>query len=378
MCRTSVCQRCGVSVTSHCQRGRMSKWCCSCKSLVRAEQHRAQRKTKSDLGHKQQCVHCGKHWLSRHPKARYCSTRCQHLASGSRVVLACQACGKDFDCSAAEMKAGRHFCSKSCMLNARRNPPRTCLGCGISFFAKVHTDPRKGKGQYCSKKCAGKARRDGRRAGRWAEGVQKWLCRARVKPSQRMYAAMRDAMRRHMDSIDSLWRAMREWRPCLHCGGPLKKHATGLTRFCSIKCCSLYEHESACCECGNVFSVTGAQGKASLCGKCRKRKNRIYRNQHGRNIRKRAIKYGVLRVKYRRRELLDRDKWLCQLCGVQLNKKWKTNGVNRVPHSCNATLDHIVPMCVGGDDAPWNIQACCFRCNSRKSKSSKGQLRLRF
>ena len=300
------------------------------------------------------------------------------MASGSRVVLACQACGKDFDCKAREMKAGRRFCSKSCMLNVRRKPPRNCLGCGILFFARVHADPRKGKGQYCSKKCAGAARRDGRRTGRWAEGIERRLCRARVKPSQRMYAAMQDAMRRHIDGIQSLWQAMAEWRPCLHCGGSLNVYATERTMFCSIKCASKHEYAATCSDCGKSFAKIGKQGKACRCDECKAKRVRFWKRQSGRNIASRARKYGVARVRYRRHDIFERDGWRCQLCGELLRRKWACNKRTLAPHARNATLDHIVPMSKGGADAEWNVQACCFGCNSKKSATAKGQLRLRL
>jgi 5-methylcytosine-specific restriction endonuclease McrA len=98
----------------------------------------------------------------------------------------------------------------------------------------------------------------------------------------------------------------------------------------------------------------------------------------GRGIKQRAIRYGVLREPYCRKDLLERDCWTCQLCRVPLLKTWKYHKDTLVPHLRNATLDHIVPMSKGGADAPWNIQACCLNCNGRKSATVKGQLRFRM
>ncbi|MGH7208097.1 MAG: HNH endonuclease [Nitrospiraceae bacterium] len=55
-----------------------------------------------------------------------------------------------------------------------------------------------------------------------------------------------------------------------------------------------------------------------------------------------------------RKELFDRDKWVCRYCGERLSAE-------------NATLDHLVPVSKGGADSPENLATCCFLCNSIKS-----------
>lgn len=328
-----------------------------------------------DKRHARTCVHCHREWQAKDARARYCSTRCQYLASGSRVMLACQSCGRDFECKAMEMRAGRRFCSRECMLGVRRRPTKPCPECGTAFAPRRRTDTSKGKGIYCSKKCAGAARRAGKRDGRWKEAAELRACRAKIKPSQKMYAAIQDSMRKHMEGIARLYRLLNSYRPCLHCGGPLKEHATDNTKFCSIACSARYEWQCQCSHCGQSFPKRGVHGSTkSSCAACKAKAKRHYRKYN--NIAKRAIKHGVERVKYSRTELLDRDHWACQLCGVTLLRSWKYHKHTLIPHPRNATIDHIVSMANGGADAPWNIQACCFRCNTRKSKKNKGQLRF--
>ena len=331
----------------------------------------------SQKRHARTCVHCQREWQAKCPTARHCSTRCQYLASGSRVILACPLCGSDFECKAMEVRAGRRFCSKACMLDARRRATKLCLECGGVFTPKLRKDPRKGKGLYCGKKCAGAARRAGKRDGRWKEAQELRACRAKVKPSQRMYAAMQEAMRKHLQSIANLYQALHDYRPCLNCGGPPKDHATERTRFCSIKCSAEYEWKCPCSSCGTSFSKRGVHGGGTaLCIDCRAKARRQYRKY--RNIASRAKKHGVATERYVRESLLERDGWQCQLCGAKLLRKWTYHKRTLIPHPKNATLDHIIAMAWGGADAPWNIQACCFACNSKKSASSKGQLRLRL
>lgn len=56
----------------------------------------------------------------------------------------------------------------------------------------------------------------------------------------------------------------------------------------------------------------------------------------------------------RRREVYDRDDWICQYCGEKLDAK-------------NITLDHFVPQCAGGTHSKANLRTACLSCNSIKS-----------
>ena len=56
----------------------------------------------------------------------------------------------------------------------------------------------------------------------------------------------------------------------------------------------------------------------------------------------------------KRRELFERDKWICQYCGEKVNQQ-------------NATLDHFIPKSRGGDDSKDNLRTCCLLCNGIKS-----------
>lgn len=56
----------------------------------------------------------------------------------------------------------------------------------------------------------------------------------------------------------------------------------------------------------------------------------------------------------RRRELFERDKWVCCYCGDKVTEK-------------NATLDHLNPQSKGGKHTKNNLKTCCFVCNALKS-----------
>ena len=56
----------------------------------------------------------------------------------------------------------------------------------------------------------------------------------------------------------------------------------------------------------------------------------------------------------KRREIFERDKWICQYCGEKITQE-------------NATIDHFIPQSKGGKHNKGNLKLCCFICNSIKS-----------
>ncbi len=56
----------------------------------------------------------------------------------------------------------------------------------------------------------------------------------------------------------------------------------------------------------------------------------------------------------KRKELFERDKWVCYYCGEKVTEE-------------NATLDHLVPQHKGGKHTKENLKTSCLVCNSIKS-----------
>lgn len=67
-----------------------------------------------------------------------------------------------------------------------------------------------------------------------------------------------------------------------------------------------------------------------------------------------------------RQHVYDRDGWQCQLCGGDVAMTWQPTDPER------PSLDHIVPVSVGGDDAPENLQLAHLSCNVQKGARSWG------
>ena len=68
-------------------------------------------------------------------------------------------------------------------------------------------------------------------------------------------------------------------------------------------------------------------------------------------------------VKFHRRAVFERDKYVCQYCG----KEFKENELN---------LDHVIPRDYGGKTTWENIVTSCISCNSRKANRLPHEARM--
>ncbi|NBO29088.1 HNH endonuclease [bacterium] len=63
-------------------------------------------------------------------------------------------------------------------------------------------------------------------------------------------------------------------------------------------------------------------------------------------------------VRFSKHNVFLRDKYICQYCGITVNKK-------------TATLDHILPVSHGGKTQWENTCCSCMTCNSKKGNNKK-------
>jgi 5-methylcytosine-specific restriction endonuclease McrA len=120
-----------------------------------------------------------------------------------------------------------------------------------------------------------------------------------------------------------------------------------------------------CARCGSPFLTLGnGPSLAAYCSEqCSVADSRA---------RYRARKRSAFVERVYRHRILERDRWTCQLCGVEVDKE------ATVPHPLAAVLDHVVPLARGGTHSQANVQCAHFLCNSRKSDGilDPEQLRL--
>lgn len=89
-----------------------------------------------------------------------------------------------------------------------------------------------------------------------------------------------------------------------------------------------------------------------------------YRNEwsrkNGSGHRDRAKRFGVKYTPINKTAIFERDEWICGLCGDPVDQAvpW--------PDLECATLDHVIPMSLGGDHVESNVQLAHFFCNLLK------------
>lgn len=158
-------------------------------------------------------------------------------------------------------------------------------------------------------------------------------------------------------------------RACAHCGKPFIPNRrdqvycpAGSGSYCAQKAywarraagepLRQVEQTKACVECGKDF--TARKANAKWCSKsCRIRTT----------ARDATRRRGPLRPEwkpYSDREIFERDGWICQLCMQPVDRK-----VSRT-HPDGATIDHTVPLSLGGADEPANVVTAHWRCNRDK------------
>jgi 5-methylcytosine-specific restriction endonuclease McrA len=89
-------------------------------------------------------------------------------------------------------------------------------------------------------------------------------------------------------------------------------------------------------------------------------------------IKRRSLKANVIFKPHERKQILERDKWQCQLCGIKVHDR--SSGDWNTPDK--AHIDHIIPISKGGNSEPNNLQTLCRTCNLSKSDKVELQLSL--
>lgn len=145
-------------------------------------------------------------------------------------------------------------------------------------------------------------------------------------------------------------------------------------KHCSGRCAALHTTEKnrknkpplaprTCLWCGN--EVRRGSRRFYYCSYT------CYRRMHTRlhHLRRRGLKRKRQRISLV--AIYKRDRGRCGLCGGRVLKHLRPN------HPRSATIDHIVPLALGGDHTLDNVQLAHFACNSRKrARPSPAQTKL--
>jgi len=214
---------------------------------------------------------------------------------------------------------------------------RECVECGASY------EPVQNTQKFCSRKCKTasynkrmcKRLREETLAEKVANPRYCLVCDALIPPTanlKRQFCSRKctDAsyMKRRNEKL--LAEKVANPRYCLVCDALIPPTATLQKKFCSNKC-----------------KQAAREGTASATGRLRVTVN--------------GVPQSIDRV-----VIYERDEWVCQLCMEPIDRTL------RWPDPMCASIDHVVPVSMGGDNSAENLQASHLRCNVVKGNSTSG------
>jgi hypothetical protein len=322
--RTNICAYCGNEFTFS-GIGASPKYCCeNCKKAADL----------ANRGVTLVCKKCGKPFVSINPDAKYCSTKC---AGESRVKevhyrtkrkKVCPICGKDFE----TIKKSQICCSPECGSKQGHETLKeyfTCKYCGKPFWCENAF-----RMKFCSREC-------------------------------RNAAIHEQTIERHRnDPIPIVYK-----RICPECG----------SEFVTIYSNHIYCSD-ACCYAGNLRMKRGQWSKAYvprtfICKECGKEVTTVCGDKRSafcsdacmykfaKHQRNEQIKRGFVKS-VRFKEIYKRDGGICQICGLPV-------AYDKSPEKVwAATIDHIIPLSIGGTHEPSNCQLAHRLCNSMKQQET--------
>ena len=83
-------------------------------------------------------------------------------------------------------------------------------------------------------------------------------------------------------------------------------------------------------------------------------------------LKRKRLLTGVQQDDYTRAEIFGRDGWLCKLEHCRCLDGRTIDPDRKHPDPWSASIDHITPLSLGGDDTRDNVRAAHFGCNSSR------------
>ncbi len=272
-------------------------------------------------------------------------------------VRACAYCGDEFVATYASARSCSPKCARKAALLKR--PDGVCPTCGGVVIGSRKTT-------YCSLTCRPPC---GPRS-------QEWLEQAALKKAARAVGRAAEKEARHAaKTLAALADIAERTRACEICGAmfvatreALKPwgQARSWGRFCSKSCAgqerarrhkadveaSLGHGSKTCPRCQTTFDSHLAHTRF-----CSRDCSDAWHRSRGCE---RVRRHGRDRVRCLRPQVLERDGWTCGICHLSIRQDVD------VQHPLALTMDHIVPLAVGGSDRLDNLQPAHRQCNVDK------------
>ncbi len=216
---------------------------------------------------------------------------------------------------------------------------RTCLGCGGEVPPKTYRgNPR----TWCSEACRQWRLRHPNGELRDSSPKRCVGCDALLVSGRRLYCGQ--ACRPSARATPAM-----ETRTCLVCTEQFEVRVDWRKLYCGALCRSRAGRQRAAVERPDWWVRERAKGARWTDA----RRDAYHRRRARRALARtgRPVRYG---------EIAARDGWVCRLCGDEVDAllTW--------PDPLSGSLDHSVPLSLGGAHDPDNVQLAHLRCNTTK------------
>jgi 5-methylcytosine-specific restriction endonuclease McrA len=257
----------------------------------------------------------------------------------------------------------------------------TCKQCGCGFTSE-HMQ------KYCSKQCSGTAQN--RKAGMlpWDEHKQKirsehnyftCICCGR-ESHRRMSGTSNDKGYQNkfcsMACRSEHARSIRESIGGKEHSRHIRRLLLTISKIAAVKRAQELKDEKAsslCIKCGSPVGYRMGPCR-KYCNTCSDLVSKQYKKEANRTRKQylRALRHGANAERINPMEILERDGWRCQICGVSTPKSRRGTLHRNAPE-----VDHIIPLSRGGEHRGNNLQCACRACNGMKSnRTVVGQMGL--
>lgn len=228
---------------------------------------------------------------------------------------------------------------------------RTCAGCpAVLVKGPRERNPRK----WCSGTCR-----------------QRWL---RVnRPTEMRAISLRSAERRKTELAAAR-------TDCLNCGVRLRKAGATycIARECQKVKAALRERERYAADPAAKRTAVAAARAARTPEQLAQSKltRRAWKEAGGRDAlrsadsRRRARKFAAPVESFTHLEIFERDGWRCGICRQRINRRLS------YPNPRSASLDHIIPLALGGSHTRANVRATHLDCNVQRGAARAGSDQL--
>lgn len=287
------------------------------------------------------CEFCGKQYVSSRKQSRFCSVTCREKNRRREIagVKVCRVCGKPLG-----KMTQQKYCGRECMKKWRAEHPhwtKTCPACGNGFKTNAKDQV------YCRRECADRSKPKCHRG------------YAVCKQCNKTYLIEHHDTRGKFCSKECYFAWKRVRAEAAKARRAMERVARLQVYADAKQAAAIVRLTSTCRQCGKVF--LGHRAGLRYCSDdCRRRYSNHYREASRRS---KLRENGRVDHSISIQRLSERDGVRCHICGGKMRLKGNRN------HDNAPSIDHLIPVSMGGTHTWDNVKLAHRKCNSAKGNN---------